>query len=228
MRIAALSLLTRHLDELKAFYADILGLPLLAESPQSATFGVGMTHMTFARTTAVGDPTYHFAFNIPRRTISEAKGWLSSRVRLLDQAGEDQFHSENWNSDIIYFRDPAGNIGELIARHTLSDDLPGPFGAEHLLCVSEIGLPTPDVPELVRGLTNAFDLARYGEGSDTFSPVGDERGLFIVVREGRPWFPTNSAAEQHAVSAVIQGASEASLSLTGLPYEIQQRRVSLA
>lgn len=228
MRIAALSLRTRHLDELKAFYADILGLRLLAESPQSATYGVGMTQMTFVRSTGVGDPTYHFAFNIPPRTISEAKAWLSSRVPLLNQAGEDQFHSESWNADNIYFRDPAGNIGELIARYTLSDDLPGRFGSQHLLCVSEIGLPTPDVPELVRGLIEAFDLARYGEGSNTFSPVGDERGLFIVVREGRPWFPTDSAAELHAVSAVIQGASEASLSRAGLPYEIRQRRVSLA
>ena len=228
MRIAALSLRTRHLDELRAFYGDILGLPLLAGAPQSTTFGVGKTQMTFERSTAVGDPTYHFAFNIPSRTISEAKAWLSSRVPLLDLAGEDQFHSESWNADIIYFRDPAGNIGELIARHTLSDDISGPFGAEHLLCVSEIGLPTPDVPELVRGLTNAFDLAEYGDGSNTFTPVGDERGLFIVVREGRAWFPTNSAAERHAVSVVIEGASDASLNPAGLPYEIRQRLDSQA
>jgi catechol 2,3-dioxygenase-like lactoylglutathione lyase family enzyme len=227
MRIAALSLRTRHLDELKAFYGDKLGLSLLAESPQSVTFGVGATQLTFARSTGAGDPTYHFAFNIPSRTISEAKAWLSSRVPLLDQAGEDQFHSESWNADIIYFRDPAGNIGELIARHTLSDDMPGPFGAEHLLCVSEIGLPTPDVPELVHGLTDAFDLTGYGAGSDTFTPLGDERGLFIVVREGRAWFPTDIAAELHAVSVVIQGTSEASLSLAGLPYEIRQQYVSV-
>ncbi len=228
MRIAALSLRTRHLDEVKAFYADILGLRLLDESPQSVTFEVGRTQMTFARSTAVGDPTYHFAFNIPSRTISEAKAWLSSRVPLLDQAGEDQFHSESWNADNIYFRDPAGNIGELIARHTLSDDLAGRFGAQHLLCVSELGLPTPDVPELVRGLIEAFGITRYGEGSNTFSPLGDERGLFIVVREGRPWFPTDSAAELHDVSAVIEGASDASLSLAGLPYELRQRHVSRA
>nr|MDQ3327713.1 hypothetical protein [Chloroflexota bacterium] len=180
------------------------------------------TQLTFSQSSDVGDPGYHFAFNIASRTMAEAKAWLASRVPLLDKAGEELFSFEHWTAESIYFRDPAGNIGELIARHTLADDSPAAFGPQHLRCVSEIGLPAPDVSEMVDGLVGSFDLERYGETSDSFSPVGDERGLFIVVREGRPWFPTDSAAEAHPISALIEGATEASLRLAGLPYEIRQ------
>lgn len=223
MRIVNLVLQTRHLDALKVFYGRDLGLPILTEASGFVTFGVGTTQLTFSHSMGASDSMYHYAFNIPPHTMPEAKAWLAQRAPLLSQAGEDLFYFEGWNAEGIYFRDPAGNIGELIARHTLAGDSPGAFGPQQLLCVSEIGLPVPDVSEMVDGLIGAFDLARYGEASDMFSPVGNERGLFIVVREGRPWFPTDIAAEAHPISVVIEGANEASLNLTGLACEIRQQ-----
>jgi hypothetical protein len=49
--------------------------------------------------------------------------------------------------------------------------------------------------------------------------VGDEEGLLIVVREGRPWRPTQDAFSAIApLEIVIDGAE--SLDLPNLPYRI--------
>ena len=37
-------------------------------------------------------------------------------------------------------------------------------------------------------------LQVFGTASDTFAPLGDDEGLIIVVKLGRPWFPTQEAA----------------------------------
>jgi hypothetical protein len=42
----------------------------------------------------------------------------------------------------------------------------------------------------VARLQNELGLAVYdGQGSDTFTAVGDDDGLFIVVKRGRIWYP---------------------------------------
>jgi catechol-2,3-dioxygenase len=61
-----------------------------------------------------------------------------------------------------------------------------------LLRISEIGLAVPDVPAAVATLQNAFGLSVFGTAAAEFTPLGDHDGLLIVVRQGRPWFPTRT------------------------------------
>jgi hypothetical protein len=50
----------------------------------------------------------------------------------------------------------------------------------------------PDVPAAVAILQNAFGLPMFGTAAAEFTALGNHDGLLIVVRQGRPWFPTVS------------------------------------
>jgi catechol-2,3-dioxygenase len=121
MRIAEARFATRRLDAQKAFYGGVLGLPPLEDDGRIAAFGAGDSRLVFAE--AEGDePMYHFAFDVPRNKLSEAKAWLAKRVGLLERDGRDEFEFPSWNATAAYFRDPAGNVVELIARRNLPND----------------------------------------------------------------------------------------------------------
>ncbi len=143
----------------------------------------------------------------------------------MTRDGRDEFGSESWDAQQVYFHDPAGNIMELIARQTLPNDVPGAFGPDDLLCMSEIGLPVDDVPAGATALTATLGIAHYKEHSDAFAPLGDHHGLFIVVAVGRPWQPTDDA---HAAPAptrvVVRGTRAETYHVPGLPYDIVGQR----
>ncbi|MNI87939.1 hypothetical protein D3C73_1451820 [compost metagenome] len=47
-------------------------------------------------------------------------------------------------------------------------------------------------------------IKRWGEISDTFAPMGDMNGLFIVVKKERVWFFSEQKAQVHALEVVVQ------------------------
>lgn len=206
MHIEQLELRAADLGALRDYYATGFGLPLLAASDQRLELQAGATRLGFARASEGWSGRYHFAFTIPEDQFPEAKTWLAARTPLATDAnGRDTFHSEDWDADSLYFYDPAGNIGELIARHTLDSRSGAPFGPASLLSVSEVGIAAPDLPATIAALCAQLGIATYGEGSDTFCPIGDERGLFIVVRSGRVWFPnTGIAARPLPLTAIVR------------------------
>jgi catechol-2,3-dioxygenase len=136
-------------------------------------------------------------------------------------SGEDSFNFESWNAHSFYFRDPASNILECIARHNLMNGSDRPFDEQGMLCISEIGIATDDVRATVQLLEAELSAGIYdGAGSDTFAAVGDEHGLFIVVEEGRKWYPDlGRPAGPHPVTAVISTAAGQEFTLSGPPYE---------
>lgn len=208
MHIHDLRLQTHHLDGQRAFYAETLGLPLVDESARHITFAAGSTRLTFSASDA---PTfYHFAFNIPSDQFAEAKAWAQARMMLIPHAdGSTSFvSSPHWDAEILYFYDRDGNIVEFIARHRLQDHATAPFSAASIRCVSEIGLVVSDVRASVETLTSALPLRAFdGDGSDSFTAVGDEHGLFIVVSDGRAWYPTvDQFARPAPVFAAIDDA----------------------
>jgi catechol-2,3-dioxygenase len=90
----------------------------------------------------------------------------------------------------MYFYDPEGNIVELIARHRLANRVSKPFDTQSVLDISEIGFPTDDVKQTVQTLCDRLSARVYdGADSDEFTAVGDEDGMFIVVKQGRLWLP---------------------------------------
>lgn len=223
MELLQLELHTSDPALLRAFYAETLGVPLLRADDAAFALQVGTTEFTFRRG---ADCRYHFAFNVPARRLDAARDWLAARgVALLrDGAGKDTFDFASWNAHSVYFRDPAGNVGELIARHSIPAPAPAsdaPFSARELLNVSEIGLAADDVPALAAALT-ALGLKVYDAGDGTvFTAVGDEHGLFIVVRRGRVWYPeTGLPAGVHPVWAWVRGGSAGTHALDGFPYHL--------
>ena len=191
MQILTLTVQAAALDPLRTFYATVLDLAVSEHSSSRIIFQAGATRLIFEKAADNHPRIYHFAFNIPENQLESAKAWVLERIPLLKSAdGADTFHSAGWNSDGIYFCDPVGNILEFIARHSLENAQSGEFSSQSILSISEIGLATDHVQALVSQLCEKLGLAVYdGAGSDTFTAVGDEHGLFIIVRQGRKWYP---------------------------------------
>lgn len=218
MRILELSLYGVEIEVLRRFYAGILGLREL----DAADFGqfslrAGRTRLNFRpapHALAGSPPRYHFAFDVPVPRFQAALRWLDQRGGpIASPEGETTFHG-SWNADSVYFRDPQGSILELIARHTLPPEehaVSTPperlFDAAEIMAVTEIGLATSSVADTVGALCEHLPgLKVYdGEGSDTFTAVGDPHGLIIVVRRGRIWFPeTGVPAQDVPLEALVE------------------------
>jgi catechol-2,3-dioxygenase len=209
MIIRQLRLPTTHLAAQLAFYRDVLSLQVVASGAGHFAVHAGATRLIFT-TEGEAAPVYHFAFNVPRNGFPSACAWIEARVPLIaDANGATTWHSDGWNADMLYFYDPAGNIVEFIARQTLDYERATPFSSADIQCISEIGWAVDDVRATVTDLSARLRLPVYdGEGSDTFSTVGDEYGLLIVVRKGRAWFPTQDrpALEGDTHVAITSGA----------------------
>jgi hypothetical protein len=207
-RFAALQLRTAvDLEQMAAFYRDTLRLPSKMNDA-GLRVTAGETTIDFSKIDArpgATDPYYHFAFNIPHNQLEAAKTWLEPRCPLVKRAdGGVIFHFEGWNAHAFYFLDPAGNILEFIARHTLENERDDAFSESNILCASEIGVVAPDVVKTADQICEAVKLERYHGGSEQFTAVGDEQGLFIVVRTGRAWFSSNRKAEVFDAEAVLR------------------------
>jgi len=204
MIIERLELLTANLEATKSFYQDVLELQLVEDKEDAFTVQAGATRIRFEETGAYDRPSYHFALNIPENKFREAKSWIQSRVQLI-QEGDDEVFFTSWNAHSLYFEDPSGNIVEFIARHNLSNAIPRSYNSGEINGVSEIGVVVDEVIPFVRSL-NEIGLPNWKEGNEGFTPVGDERGLLIVVKKGRPWFFSNQKpAEYYPLRVSIQG-----------------------
>jgi catechol-2,3-dioxygenase len=112
------------LESMKNFYAGILGLPVIQEEQDKLIFlKAGKTMLLIfdpVRTKtnngslpAHGTPTppssIHFAMEIEKQEYHASKQLLIDNNIVIEK-------EVNWNSDAksIYFRDPAGNLVELI------------------------------------------------------------------------------------------------------------------
>jgi catechol-2,3-dioxygenase len=222
MHIHELRLGTHLLEQQRAFYTGVLGLPLQAQSGDQFALTVGASTLTFTADPSPERSVCHFAFNIPHQHFAAAKRWLAGRVPLVaDPAGADEFHFADWNAQAVYFADPAGNLCELIARRDLPDQ-PPPLSGAGLLSISEIGLVVDDVPEFVRAIQRELGSPVYrGAVNDLFVPVGDERGLLIVVKRGRLWFPEQTLAAAPApVTAIVSETGAKRYRLEGPPYRL--------
>lgn len=220
MNITRLELLTADLEAQRDFYANLLELPVRLDPPVLEV-QAGRSRLFFTHSPGF-EGAYHFAFNIPTNQFASAKGWISRRVSLLqDENGNDEFHSENWNSDSVYFKDPAGNVLEFIARHNLDNAVDGDFDRLQILNVSEIGLPSDDVIGLADEICKRLDVFVFRqEPNETFTPVGDDDGLLIIPVKDRIWIP-NSSVPARLLSVQVEGLLKGKAwEVRGVPYEI--------
>jgi catechol-2,3-dioxygenase len=191
MQIKEIILQTHLINELKNFYHKLPGLKITNESSDSFKIHAGKSEIQFIQTSLSENekPFYHFAFNIPENQFKEAKEWILAKTQTLKLNGSDEFDFKSWNAHSAYFYDPAGNIVELIARHNLKNSANNAFSGRSLLCISEIGIPVNDIIEFRSGLTSEDLFPVFSGDNETFSAVGDEEGLLILVKKGRKWYP---------------------------------------
>ncbi len=221
MNITSLELLTRDLPAQRDFYANLLELPVKFLA-RSLEVQAGNTSLVFTQAQADFDGAYHFAFNIPENQFQAAKTWISNRLPLLhDEAGEDEFASESWNSNSVYFKDAAGNVLEFIARHNLKNAILGDFECQHILNISEIGLPSRDVIAFANELCNKLSLSVFQQKpSESFTPVGDDHGLLILPIQDRIWIPNSGVPAKLLPIKVVGENNSKPWEVRGMPYEI--------
>jgi catechol 2,3-dioxygenase-like lactoylglutathione lyase family enzyme len=221
MNITYLQLSTKDLQAQRNFYANVLGLPVKLSS-RNLEARAGKTTLVFTQAHSGFDGAYHFAFNIPENQFRAAKAWISSRMPILhDETGKDEFASESWNSISVYFKDAAGNVLEFIARHNLKNGISGEFGGGQILNVSEIGLPSEDVVGFANKICSRLNLSVFKqEPNETFTPVGDDHGLFILPIKGRIWIPNSDVPAKLLPVNVAGEANGKAWEVRGVPYEI--------
>lgn len=217
---------TDDLDEAERFYGRTLGLPARREGGAALTVTVGATRLVLVEQRPSTGAVDHLAITVPADGFAGAKQWLQQRVELLHLDGRDEFEgAASWDSRSLYFLGPSRCVLELIARRRLPARTGGqPFGAQHLLCISEVGVAVPDVRVAVRRLQTGTGLEPFGEGvGDTFGAVGGDDGLLVLAAAGRTWFPTDdlvATATPRSVVATATGAGPASLHLGTTSVEL--------
>jgi catechol-2,3-dioxygenase len=220
MHIRELRLLTGRLTAQKEFYTQTLGLPLVNEQSDLVALQVGETKLIFVQAQEGSEPYYHFAFNIIENKLWQAKAWIAERSISLSRDDPDNWYSKSWNSNALYFYDPAGNIVEFIARHTLANAQEGPFTEQDILCVSEIGLVPDNVATTVTTLREKVGVEVYrGSVSEEFAALGDEHGLFILSRRGRTWLASDKISQAYPVDVSIEAGT--GYDFADLPYTIR-------
>jgi catechol-2,3-dioxygenase len=200
MKILDVEILSPNAAQAVDFFESALGLPV-----DEGAVRVGGSRLRF--TAGVPTAPYHLAINIPQNQVQAAKDWLERRAASL--LSDEVFDFAFWNAEAVYFEDPDGNVLELIARRGLQNARAGPFGPELLLGLSEVGLPVAETQPAIEILERTFGLAVFSGDRDEFTALGDDHGLFIVVRPGRLWLPTERACDENHVHVTIEGREEA-------------------
>jgi catechol 2,3-dioxygenase-like lactoylglutathione lyase family enzyme len=201
MLIKKLQLLTDDLEGTEKFYTQVLGLSVIQKTDKQLTLLAGQTEVSF-HPSHQQQPRYHFAFNIPCNQIEEALSWIKNKVQVLDiEPNEPIADFKNWNAKAFYFLDNNENILEFIARNDLYNASAAPFGARSILSVSEIGIVGDEVGEQCRQLIETYGVGYFAKQPPmpNFAALGDDSGLFIVVPDGRDWYPTKIPAAKHWV-----------------------------
>lgn len=212
---------TSKLSEMRDYYSTTLGLPTtLAGGALTVTAGRSVLEFTAAG--AGTNPYYHFAFNIPENKLAASMEWLRPRCPIFKSAdGREVYNFANWNAHSCYFHDPAGNILEFIARHTLANSASGGFAVRDILNVSEIALVAQELPAIAEKLKSDLGVRDYPGTSSGFMPIGNEHGLFILMTTGRAMLGGTALAEQHPVEVVMRDDRRRRLSWEGLPFLVE-------
>jgi catechol 2,3-dioxygenase-like lactoylglutathione lyase family enzyme len=186
MDLVEVRLASERPEAQRVFYAETLGLEV---GGTAGALGVRVGTTRLVLEPGSWSPQ-HIAFRIPSAGYADALAWLGSRAALLTGAdGRPEFAFPDWNADAMYFRDPDGNVLELIAHHDLPEPYVPPFAPGTMLGVCEVGVPVDDVGRFLADLERRTGVRRWSGDGVTFAAAGDKRGSLIVVPRGRSWHP---------------------------------------
>ncbi|RAJ35779.1 VOC family protein [Pedobacter cryoconitis] len=211
MKFEAIELLSNNIIETEQFYNNILDIKTNSKNENEVSFLIGTTKVSFQKS-AIENPNYHLAFDIPNNKLEEAFKWLEQRTTILPVTDDSQFSSfEAWNAKSFYFYDNNGNLLELICRFDADNQSDAAFDSSSILFVSEIGIVTSDVLTTATGLISQYGLEYYAKQPKTenFAVIGDETGLLILVTPDRNWFPTAKKAQAFEARVQLSTADRA-------------------
>ncbi|MFT4415605.1 VOC family protein [Fredinandcohnia humi] len=218
MNILEVTLQTTNLEKMKRFYIDLLHIPLIKENEESFTLSIGCSKLSFQK--GKNESNYHFAINIPIEKIKEAQEWLSEKVNLLTEKGEQIIlFPSPWNAQSLFFLDPTGNIVEFIGRERVHFESNEPFNSHSLLCLSEIGFPVTN-PDEMKNEIRDLNLPIFRD-FESFKAFGDDNGLFIVVHKAREWYMGNNIPIISPINVKISGAKTNRIEIKNHPYTIE-------
>ena len=204
MQIVAVRLASADVAAQCGLYIGALGLEELDAPTGTLAVRVGASRLVLEP----GAPSpQHVAVRIPSAAYADALDWLGERTALLPNAEGGREHPfPDWNADAMYFRDPDGNVLELIAHHDLDDPYEPPFGPRDLLGIGEAGVPVDHLPTFLADLERRHGIRRWSGDGVGFAAAGDKRGSLIVVPRGRPWHPVpGSDATAAPVAIEVEG-----------------------
>ena len=191
MEIKQVVLNTKNVLQMKKFYIDILGFSLLREDKASFRIATGSSELEFKEIETIDYPFYHFAFNIPANKFKEAKLWTKERVNLAVEENEDEVYFDNLHAHALYFYDPAGNIVEFIARHSISEESSIPFSITSILNISEMSLTVNDS---VYASNQLNEIGVHERDNEEINRAGlnfmgkRENGIYLLLTQpGRKW-----------------------------------------
>ncbi|WP_299433429.1 hypothetical protein [uncultured Aquimarina sp.] len=229
--IKSIRLLTSTpISQMKAFYVEKLGLSLAYEKEdKEITFVAGKSTITFIKIdSTLGDPWYHFAFNIPENKLRKARAWQLEKTDLIPtpkRARDPNFpddvrHFRNWNAHSIFFWDPAGNLLEYIARHDLKNSSSGAFTSRDILNVSEIAFVVDDQHKESEILHQKLALDVYPKDSSFWWAMGDQNGLLLCIPK-RIWGENTDQPKRFDVfktEATVIGEKDEEYKFSNFPY----------
>ncbi len=188
-RFKTITLKTAQLSEQFQFYVEQLGFQCIFKDPQRFEIKCGSSHLIFEEWHE--NSKYHFAFNIPENQILDSADWIKKYADIISFEEKEIVDFPNWNAHSVYFKDPAGNILEFIARHNLENHSDLKFGSESILEISEIGIAVDNISKMSGHLKNELNFNLYWGDMEKFAAIGHEKCLFITVPLNRPWFPSD-------------------------------------
>ena len=204
MKIQKLKLYTNQLEVQQKFYNEVLGFEIIESSNEKFKVNIGWSELTFEKT--VKKHLYHYCYLIPNNKLSEAFGWLSKRVEIIEiEKGRKIQYFENWNADSFYFYDASGNIAEFIIHYDLENSTTNKFSASEILGISEIGLPSLKLEE-INSKIEAEAKTKFWKGDlQRFGTNGSAEGKFLLInyKMKENWFPTATKITPQPFEAII-------------------------
>lgn len=198
MYIKKATLITKQLKEMQKFYSERLGFQLISNSDTSFEVQIGTSILMFTQSDNMEETQYHFAFNIPSNQFKQAKQWVQTKVKLLEECGVDEIYFEKSHAHACYFLDPSENVVELIAHDVSPASVEEHFTSDLLLNIAEMNITTDDVYHVGEVLKQLGIPVRHSHQLDknSLNFIGEHQdGTFLLLGPSeRTWYFSSKKA----------------------------------
>jgi catechol 2,3-dioxygenase-like lactoylglutathione lyase family enzyme len=197
------------------FWHGQLGFQLIDSTFNSVTFQVGSSRLKFLNQVTINPPIYHFAIEIPSNQVENALDWLKNEggkypdgpqqpVNILvdEESDAEIIYRPLYRSRSVFFKDPNGQIVELIGREENANTAEGNFSASMMSKICDFSLITKDVRKCETLLNEEFGFRSFQGTTSSYKPVGGAAGTLTMIIPGRPFIPTESI-ESFPYGAVV-------------------------